>query len=44
MSTDLLIAAEIFGSAAMARTVEAQKKRVDPDNRFRFNPFSKFVG
>jgi hypothetical protein len=38
------IAAEIFGSAEMARIVEAQKKAVDPDNRFRFNPFSKFVG
>jgi hypothetical protein len=38
------VAAEIFGSAAMARTVEAQKKQVDPNNRFRFNPFAKFVG
>ncbi len=38
------VAAEIFGSAEMARLVETQKKQVDPDNRFRFNPFSKFVG
>jgi FAD/FMN-containing dehydrogenase len=38
------VAVEIFGSAAMARTVEAQKKQVDPNNRFRFNPFAKFVG
>ncbi len=37
------VAAEIFGSAEMARAVEAQKRQVDPDNRFRFNPFSKFV-
>ena len=38
------VAAEIFGSATMARAVEAQKKKVDPDNRFRFNPFAKFIG
>ena len=38
------IAVEIFGSAAMARLVEAEKKKVDPANRFRFNPFAKFVG
>jgi FAD/FMN-containing dehydrogenase len=38
------VAAEIFGSAAMAKVIEVQKKRVDPNNRFRFNPFAKFVG
>ena len=38
------VAAEIFGSAPMARLVEAQKKKMDPENRFRFNPFAKFVG
>ncbi len=38
------VAAEIFGSAEMARLVEAQKKKMDPDNRFRFHPFAKFVG
>lgn len=38
------VAAEIFGSPEMARTIEAQKKRVDPNNRFRFNPFAKFIG
>ena len=38
------VAAEIFGSAEMARTVETQKKKMDPGNRFRFNPFAKFVG
>ena len=37
------IAAEIFGSAAMARAVETQKRQMDPGNRFRFNPFSKFL-
>ena len=38
------VAAEIFGSAEMARAVEAQKRKVDPANRFRFHPFAKFVG
>lgn len=38
------VAAEIFGSVKMARAVEAQKKKIDPNNRFRFNPFAKFVG
>ncbi len=38
------VAVDIFGSAAMTRFVEAQKKKVDPDNRFRFNPFAKFIG
>lgn len=38
------VAAEIFGSAEMARMIAAQKKKMDPDNRFRFNPFAKFVG
>ena len=37
------VAAEIFGSAEMARMIEAQKKKMDPDNRFRFNPFAKFI-
>lgn len=38
------IAAEIFGSVEMARVVEAQKQKVDPENRFRFNPFAKLLG
>lgn len=38
------VAAEIFGSAEMARMIETQKKLMDPNNRFRFNPFTKFVG
>lgn len=37
------IAAEILGSAEMSRLVEAQKKQVDPGNRFRFHPFAKFL-
>jgi FAD/FMN-containing dehydrogenase len=37
------VAAEIFGSQSMAEDVEAQKKRVDPNNRFRFHPFAKFI-
>lgn len=38
------VAAEVFGSPEMARTIEAQKKKIDPNNRFRFNPFAKFIG
>ena len=38
------VAAEIFGSAEMARAIESQKRKMDPGNRFRFNPFAKFVG
>ena len=37
------VAAEIFGSATMARIIATQKTKVDPNNRFRFNPFAKFV-
>lgn len=33
----------IFGSEAMAEMVRAQKKRVDPGNRFRFHPYAKFL-
>ena len=33
----------IFGSEAIAEMVRAQKKRVDPGNRFRFHPFAKFL-
>ena len=38
------VAAEIFGSEAMAAAVAAQKRQVDPNNRFRFHPFAKFLG
>ena len=38
------VAAEIFGSEAMAAAVAAQKQKVDPKNRFRFHPFAKFLG
>ena len=37
------VAAEIFGSSAMAEAVFAAKARVDPANRFRFHPFAKFL-
>lgn len=37
------VASEIFGSQAMATAVEEQKKKMDPNNRFRFHPFSKFL-
>ncbi|MFM9195548.1 MAG: FAD-binding protein [Planctomycetia bacterium] len=33
----------IFGTEAMAELVRGQKKRVDPDNRFRYHPFAKFL-
>ncbi|MFM8706632.1 MAG: hypothetical protein ACKOHK_00670, partial [Planctomycetia bacterium] len=35
--------AVIFGTEAMAELVRWQKKRVDPDNRFRYHPFAKFL-
>lgn len=37
------VASEIFGSEAMATRVQALKKKVDPNNRFRFHPFTKFI-
>jgi FAD/FMN-containing dehydrogenase len=37
------VASEIFGSAEMAVTVQAMKKKVDPANRFRFHPFAKLL-
>jgi len=37
-------ASDIFGSAEMATRVQAIKRRVDPNNRFRFHPFAKFIG
>jgi len=33
----------IFGTAALAEAVTGLKRRVDPDNRFRFHPFAKFL-
>jgi len=36
-------ASDIFGSVEMAAKVQAIKRRVDPDNRFRFHPFAKFI-
>jgi len=38
------VASEIFGTEEMARRVAAQKRQVDPANRFRFHPFAKFLG
>jgi FAD/FMN-containing dehydrogenase len=35
--------AVIFGTAAMAEAVRAQKKLVDPGNRLRFHPYAKFL-
>lgn len=35
--------ADIFGTAAMAETVARLKRRHDPDNRFRFHPYAKFL-
>ena len=37
------VAAEIFGSREMAAMIQTQKRNVDPNNRFRFNPYAKFV-
>jgi FAD/FMN-containing dehydrogenase len=33
----------IFGTEAMAESVKALKKKVDPNNRFRFHPFAKLL-
>ena len=33
----------IFGTAAMAESVKALKKKVDPNNRLRFHPFAKLL-
>ena len=33
----------IFGTEAMAEMVREQKRRVDPDNRFRYHPYAKFL-
>lgn len=33
----------IFGTEAMAQTVKALKKKMDPGNRLRFHPFAKFI-
>ena len=38
------VASEIFGSEELAKLVTAQKRQVDPANRFRFHPFAKFLG
>lgn len=35
--------ADIFGTAAMADSVARLKRRHDPDNRFRFHPYAKFL-
>ena len=37
------VAAEIFGSREMAAMIQTQKRNVDPNNRFRFNPYFKFI-
>ncbi|MFM7135035.1 MAG: hypothetical protein ACKO0W_12035, partial [Planctomycetota bacterium] len=37
------VAAVIFGDEAMAAMVKATKKEVDPNNRFRFHPYAKFI-
>ena len=34
---------DIFGTAAMADSVTALKKKMDPHNRLRFHPFAKFL-
>lgn len=34
---------DIFGTAAMAESVTALKKTMDPHNRLRFHPFAKFL-
>jgi len=38
------VASEIFGTQAMATNIQKQKITVDPHNRFRFHPYSKFIG
>ena len=35
--------AVIFGTEAMAEAIRGLKKKFDPDNRFRFHPFAKFL-
>ena len=37
------VASEIFGSEIMAKSVQTLKKTMDPNNRFRFHPFAKFI-
>ncbi len=37
------VASEIFGSETMATSVQKLKKTIDPNNRFRFHPFAKFI-
>lgn len=37
------VAAVIFGDETMAAMVRETKKRIDPNNRFRFHPYAKFV-
>lgn len=37
------VASEIFGSETMAISVQTLKKKMDPNNRFRFHPFAKFL-
>ena len=36
-------ASMIFGTEAMAEAIKALKKKVDPNNRFRFHPFAKLL-
>ena len=38
------VAADMFGSADMASMVARTKRQVDPENRFQFHPFAKFIG
>ena len=33
----------IFGTEATANEIKALKKKMDPNNRFRFHPFAKLV-
>ena len=37
------VASEIFGSETLATSVQKLKKTIDPNNRFRFHPFAKFI-
>ncbi len=36
-------ASDMFGTQAMAETVKALKKKMDPNNRLRFHPFAKLL-
>ena len=36
-------ASDMFGTAAMAETVKALKKKMDPNNRLRFHPFAQIL-